>query len=96
MLTVITVCTNGHKNIWRSQPPVKRQWMGNIRLSAAVLFSANTFTKIAEYFRLANVQWLGKTRYYAFQRKYLSGVVNEAYVKEKEVLLGDLKKKRSV
>ena len=93
LLTVITVCTNGHKNIWRSQPPVKRQWMGNIRLSAAVLFSANTFTKIAEYFRLANVQWLGKTRYYAFQRKYLSGVVNEAYVKEKEVLLGDLKKK---
>ena len=30
LLTVKTVCINGHKNIWKSQPSVKRQWLGNI------------------------------------------------------------------
>ena len=69
LLTVKTVCINGHKNIWKSQPSFKSQWLGNIRMSAAILFSANTFTRIAEYFRLADIQWIGKTRYYAFQKK---------------------------
>ena len=61
LLTGKTICISGHKNIWKSQPSVKRQWLGNIRMSAAVLFSANTFTRIAEYFRLADIQWIGKT-----------------------------------
>ena len=62
-------------------------------MSAAVLFSANTFTRIVEYFRLADIQWIGKTRYYAFQKKYLSGVDNEAYSKEKDILMTQMKKK---
>ena len=93
LLTVKTVCINGHNNIWKSQPSVKRQWFGNIRMSAAVLFSANTFTRIAKYFRLADIQWIGKTRYYAFQKEYLSGVVNEVYSKEKNILMTQMKKK---
>ena len=93
LLIVQTVCINRHKNIWKSQPSVKRQWLGNIRMSAAVLFSANTFTRIAEYFRLADIQWIGKTRYYAFQKKYISGVVNEAYSKEKDILMTQLNRK---
>ena len=93
LLTVKTVYINGHKNIWKSQPSVKRQWLGNIRMLAAVLFSANTSTIIAEYFRLADIQWIGKIRYYAFQKKYLSGVVNEAYSKEKDILMTQVKKK---
>ena len=93
LLTVKTVCINGHKNIWKSQPSVKRQWLGNIRVSTAVLFRANTFTRIAEHFRLANIQWIGKTRYYVFQKKYLSGIVNEAYSKEKDILMTQMKKK---
>ena len=93
LLTVKTVCINELKNIWKSQPSVKRQWLANIRMSAAVLFSANTFTRIAEYFRLADIQWIGKIQYYAFQKKYLSGVVNEAYSKDKDILMTQMKKK---
>ena len=62
-------------------------------MPAAFLLSANTFTKISEYFRLADIHWKGKTRYYAFQKKYLSGVVNEAYSKEKDILMTQMKKK---
>ena len=42
---------------------------------------------------MAYIQWIGKTRYYAFQKKYLSGVVNEAYSKEKDILMTQMKKK---
>jgi hypothetical protein len=93
LLTVISVCSDGHSNTWRSQPLIKRQSIGNIILSAAVLFSANTFMKISEYFRLANIQWIGKTRYYAIQKRYLADMVNEAYVRENDDLLLDLKQK---
>jgi len=93
LIIVNTVCSNGHTFIWKSQPSIKRQFCGNIRLSAAVLFSANTFAKIAEYFRLADIQWIGKTRFYSFQKKYLAGVGNEAYTKEKAILLNMLNQK---
>lgn len=93
LLIINTVCSNGHTFIWKSQPSIKRQFYGNIRLSAAVLFSANTFAKMAEYFRLADIQWIGKTRFYSFQKKYVAGVVNEAYTKSKVILLNMLKQK---
>ena len=42
---------------------------------------------------MADIQWIGETRYYAFQKKYLSGVVNETYSKEKDILMTQMKKK---
>ena len=93
LLIINTVCSNGHTFIWKSQPSIKQQFYGNIRLSSAVLFSANTFAKMAEYFQLADIQWIGKTRFYSFQKKYVAGVVNEAYTKSKVILLNMLKQK---
>ena len=95
LLTVTIFCSNGHKHVWRSQPIVNRQSQGNIKLSAAVLFSASTYTRIAQYFRLAGVQWIGKTRFYDFQKKYLAGVVNEAYIKENDILIESLLLRKS-
>ena len=67
---------NHHQNIWKTQPTVNQYSQGNLTLSAAVLFSANTFEKIANCFDIANIQWITKTRYYAVQRKFLAGVVH--------------------
>ena len=67
LLIVTMSSSNGHKNIWRAQPLVNRQSHGNIKLSAVVWLSANTYMKMAKYFRLAGVQWLSKTKYCAFQ-----------------------------
>ena len=75
LLTVTMFCTNGHKHIWRSQPLVNRHSKGTITLGASVLLSTNTYTQIAKYFQLAGIQWIGKTRYYLFQKIYLPGVV---------------------
>ena len=48
---------------------------------------------MVEYFRLADIQWIGKTRFYSFQKKCVAGVVNEAYTKSKVILLNMLKQK---
>ena len=83
----IFCCLKGNKNISRSQPLVNRQSHGNIKLPAAVLLSANTYMRMVRYFRLAGVQCLSKTQYYAFQKKNLAAVVNEEYDKKKNALL---------
>ena len=47
LLTVTRLYSNGHKNIWSSQPLVNQQSDGNIKCSAPVLLSANTYMRMA-------------------------------------------------
>ena len=49
LLIIMMTCFNGHKNIWRSQPSINRQSLGNILISSATLFSANTFQRIFDF-----------------------------------------------
>ena len=90
-LIVKLACQNHHENIWKSQPTVNRCSQGNLTLSAAVLFSANTFEKIAKYFDIANIQWIAKTSYYAVQRRFLAGVVHLNYSRMNASLVNRLK-----
>ena len=69
-LIVALTCPNNHENIRKSQLAVNRYSQGNLTLSAAVLFSANTFEGIAKHFNIANIEWITKTSYYAIQRKF--------------------------
>ena len=92
-LIVKLACPNHHENIWKSQPTVNRYSQGNLTLSVAVLFSANTFEKIAKYFDIANIQWITKTSYYAVQRTFLAGVVHLNYSQMNASLVNRLKNK---
>ena len=74
-------CSSGYKDICRSQSLVNQQSYENIKFSVAVLLSANTYLRMARTIHLTRGQWLGKTQYCTFQKKYLAGVVNEAYNK---------------
>ena len=80
-MLVQSICSDKHKTIWRSQPLVHRYSKGNLRLAAAVLFSANTFQKISKYFEITNIQWITKTSYYSIQVKILTCFVNKNYSK---------------
>ena len=95
LLIIMMTCSNGHKNIWRSQPSINRQSLGNILISSATLFSANTFQRIYDFFRLVGIQCIGKTRFYEFQRGYLTGVVQERYCRENNSILNHLKEQGS-
>ena len=54
-LIVKLICPNKHENIWKSQLSANRYSKGNLTLSAVILFSKNTFEKIARYFDIINV-----------------------------------------
>ena len=79
---IMMTCSNGHKNIWRFQPSINCQSLGNMLISSATLFSANTFQGIFDFFGLVGIQCIGKTRFYEFQSQYLAGVVQERYCRE--------------
>ena len=81
------VCSKYHKVIWRSQPLANWYHRENIVLAASVLFSSNTFAKIARYFSLANIPWISESRYYTLQRNFFFGIANEAWLSEQEIVL---------
>ena len=95
LLIIMMTCSNDHKNIWSSLPSVNRQFLGNILISSATLFSANTFQRIFDFFHLVGIQCIGKTRFYEFQRPYLAGAVQERYCRENNSILNQLKEQGS-
>ena len=80
-LCINLLCQENYKSIWRSQPMEKRFYMGNVRLSACVLFSSNTYRKLEKYFQILNIPWVSKSRYYNMLDHMLS-VTNKAWKKE--------------
>ena len=92
-LIVKLKCQSGHTNAWKSQPTCNRYSVGNLTSAAAVLFSANTYQRIASIFGIVNIQWLSKTSYYAIQKLYLTGIVNKNYIKMSKSILEEVKGK---
>ena len=78
---------------WRSQQVINRYALGDSRLAASTLYSANTYAKLEAFFKLANIPFLCKTSYYNIQKKFLFGVINEAWLNERTILISGIKKK---
>ena len=67
LLIIIMTCSNDHKNIWRSQPFINRQSLGNILICSATFFSANTFQRIYNFFRLVGLQYIERPDFTNFR-----------------------------
>ena len=93
MLIVELLCYKGCKNIWHSQQVISRHALGDLRLVASTLYSANTYVKLETFFKLANIPFLCKTSYYNIQKKFLFGVINEAWLNERTISINGIKKK---
>ena len=91
LLSVKLFCINGHHNTWKSQPIINNTPAGNLLLSAATLFSGNTFAKISQFASFFNLAFLGKTAFYNMQSNYLLPVVDRAWTDEKSKVLNDAK-----
>ena len=79
-LFVSLQCSNDHVSFCKSKPDCNRFSVGNLMSAVAVLFSANTYQRIASFFQLANIQWILKARCYEIQKTILVGRVNRNYV----------------
>ena len=96
MLSVELTCHNGHKELWESQPVVKRKPLGNLLVAAAILFTGNTFSSISRLASCLNLQFFSESVFYETQLKYLFPVVNEAWEAESSIQINKLTSKEVV
>ncbi len=79
LLQVKWECEKGHKGHWNSCADVRGMPLNNLLASASVLFTGATYSDIADWSALMNLQVPKKTTYYAVQSSYLIPVVDGAY-----------------
>ena len=76
MLIVTLFCLEGHESTWRSQPNLDGMAAGNLFLSAATLFTGNTFQRIQEFMKIANIYSISHTnniqKMYSFPAIYIT------------------------
>lgn len=91
MLNVSATCINGHDIKWDSQPIINRLPVGNLLVSAAILFSGNTFQRVCQIASFLKLQFFSHNTYYDIQRSYLFPLVNHTWKKKKGAYLNLLK-----
>ena len=64
MIIVDLLCENQHCTTWHSQPINNGMYIGNINISAGILFSGNTFECIKEMMNIANVAFISQSTFY--------------------------------
>ena len=79
LLVVHTKCPNKHIHKWQSQPTINGSGAGNMLLSAAILFSGNTYVRISEMFSMLKVQMFSEPMYYKIQKAVLFPKLNTVY-----------------
>ena len=92
-LCVKLECVNGHPWVWHSQPMLGRMPAGNVLISAAILFSGQTYTHISSFAGFLNLEFVGQTTYGNHQRDYLFPTVHETFEGEKQTLWSSLDSK---
>ena len=91
MLVVDLSCPNFHHTTWRSQPIVRGRAIGNLALSAGILFSGNTFQRIKELMEIANVSFFSHTTFNQIQKKILYPAVHRVYLTNRTIHLENAK-----
>ena len=90
LLTIKHLCLNGHDTRWNSQPFVNQTPAGNLLISAAILFSGNSFSKINEFSSFLSLQFISETKFYEFQKQDLWPIINKTWCTEQEKIIENL------
>ena len=59
---------------------------GNILLSAAILYSGNTFARISEMFKMINIIHFSSSRFFQVQKRFLFPTLNKIYKDSRKTL----------
>ncbi|XP_069824413.1 uncharacterized protein [Dendropsophus ebraccatus] len=87
-LSIEVRCSSGHTSLlWESQPRHGYEPLGNVLLSAAVLFSGSSFVKSQQMFKLLNLKSMDKTTYSKHQSMYLFPTINHHWKEEQKAVM---------
>ncbi len=79
-------CNNGHTGQWESCPNIRGMAENNLLAAAATLFTGSTYTDIADWAGLFNLQLPQQTTLYNIQASYLLPVIEEAYTEQETTI----------
>ena len=89
-ISIKQACSHcGHVWMWNSQPLIKNTPTGNILLSAAVLFSGSTPTKVLHFLNCLRVACITDRTFYLHQRQYLEPSVQSVWNHKQQQLLSE-------
>ena len=78
----------GHSTNWSSQPCLNRMPVGNLLLSAAILFTGSLVTKTFRLFDAMNLARMSQLAFYKHQKNYLQPIVlNKWKTQQKDMLI---------
>ena len=80
-----------HERVWTSQPRIKNTPAGNILLSASILYSGATFTKVLRLMSHMRVACVSDRTFYYHQRRYLKPSILSVWGQEQSKLLAQSK-----
>ena len=96
MLIVTLLCAENHETVWYSQPNLSGMATGNIFLSAAILFTGNTFQRIKELMDVINISFISHTTFNKIQKKYLFPAINKVYTTNRQVIIDNAVEKGDI
>ncbi|MGL5903225.1 MAG: hypothetical protein ACRCZO_11125 [Cetobacterium sp.] len=83
-------CEKNHKGKWSSCSDVRGMPANNLLVSACTLFTGTTYTDVADWATLLNLQIPHKTTYFDIQSSYLIPVIDEEYQEQQKAAINDL------
>nr|XP_055073876.1 uncharacterized protein LOC129453589 [Misgurnus anguillicaudatus] len=79
-------CSNGHIGQWESCPNIRGMAENNLLASAATLFTGSTYTDIADWAGLLNLQLPQEATFHNIQASYLFPVIEESYTQQENII----------
>ncbi|XP_038130549.1 uncharacterized protein LOC119776302 [Cyprinodon tularosa] len=83
-------CLNQHSDEWSSCPDVRGMPENNLLVAASTLFTGATYTTIADWAGLLNLQIPNNTTYYKIQSSYLIPVIDMVYNEQHKAIMEQL------
>ena len=87
-------CEGGHDLTWKSQPEARKIPIGNLVVSASVLFSGGSFTSVSNMFSFMNLQCISRSTYHRIQNNILFGVIDKAWEEHQQDLFVNVGNRR--
>ncbi|XP_042631739.1 uncharacterized protein LOC122148634 [Cyprinus carpio] len=79
-------CSNGHMGQWESCPNICGMAENNLFAAAATLFTGSTYTDIADWAGLFNLQLPLESTFYNIQASYLLPVIEKSYTQQENII----------
>ena len=90
MLGVNLFCSNNHETTWHSQPIVRGTGIGNVAVSAGILFSGSTFQRIKEMFGISKIACFSRTTFNKFQNRFLFPAIHKVFLTNRTLIIDQL------